>query len=750
MKNILSALVLSIFILQVIGQTTLPTSWDFNSSPATLPTGWSTNTTANYSSGLIDVNGSTSVAGKLQATDHYVTIYFFDEPGEVSYNLKSYGTPSFAGTLEVQESINGTSWSTMHTFSNGDFDGSWNQFTDTPNITSRYIRFILSNKISGTNAGLDDVSILANVPTIQEMNVQFLGNDIPNNNSVQFAENLTSTKVLKFGIQNLGTGSSLTIGASSLSGSEAGDYSVANSPTSIAPLSTDTLEINFTPSAAGSRNATLSIINDDPNENPYVIQLDGIGGTGASEPSANPSNLTVGMLKTFRVSASFDPSVADGYVVLFKKNTAINVTLTDGDEYEKGQGLGNAKVAYVGSNTMFWLNEATADDTFHIEVFAYNGSGQFINYKNDAPLQGEIITPLASMQNANYYNGVDATLPSFVSDLHDVINPHTVRFYSNYKSDIIPQFIARDTADNKRVVTCVYSNDEVVYTPPFAWTPTTSLNREHTLPASWMPSVGNTGTPEYQDRHHLFPTVSTANGQRSNEPLGNVVTATSSYGDGKRGTDAFGNSVYEPRSGQKGNASRAILYMMTAYHDAQGDSWAFDDLLSNGSNQKQDVLVDWHTNDLPTGYEHARNDYIDSLQGNRNPFVDSAQWVCYIDFKTMNYRNTPDSLCLAKTALHPPIPVDTADTAIGINSIDFDDNWILYPNPSSDFITVGHITEKNTLIEIYNAQGRFIMSKNLPSNVNQFNIGSLSKGLYHIVLHSATKNKRQVFRFVKI
>jgi len=747
MKNILFSLCLALCALHAIGQTTLPTSWDFSSTPASLPTGWSTNTTANYSSGLIDNNGSTSVAAKLQVTDHYVTIHFFDEPGTVTYNLKSYGTPSFMGTLEVQESVNGTSWSTMHTFNSGDFNDSWSLFSETPNIASRYIRFILSNKISGTNAGLDDVSILANVPTIQEMNVQFEGNDVPNNSAVQFAESLGSTKVLKFGIQNLGTGSSLSIGASNLTGIAAGDFAVASSPSNIGTLSSDTLEINFTPSAAGSRAATLTIVNDDPNENPYVINLNGIGGTGASEPIANPSNLSVGTIKTFRVSASFDASVAEGFVVLFKKNAPINATLIDGVAYEVGQGLGNAKVAYVGPNNSFWLNEASADDTFHIEVYAYNGTGQFINYKNDAPLQGEIITPLATMINANYYNGIDAHQSTFLEDLHDVINPHTIRFYSNYKSDIVPQFIARDTINNQRVVTCVYSNDQVVYSPPFAWTPTTSLNREHTLPASWMPSAGNTGTAEYQDRHHLYPSVSTANGQRSNEPLGEVVTITSSYGEGKRGTDAFGNTVYEPKEGQKGDAARAIFYMMAAYNNAQTDNWAFDNLLSNGPNQRQDVLVNWHLNDLPSGYEHARNHYIDSLQGNRNPFVDSAQWVCYIDFKTMSYRSNPDSTCLVMTAGSNPLPVDTTDSTIGIKPFNTDDNWIMYPNPAVDFVTIGN-KDFATILSMFDTQGRMVLFRTL-SSVETIDVREIPSSIYLINLQSTLNKQRQNFRLIK-
>lgn len=747
MKHIYFSLLFTFSASLIIGQTTLPTTWDFVTSPATLPTGWSTNTTANYGSGLMDNNGTTSVAGKLQVTDHHFTIHFFDEPGAVSYHLKSYGTPSFAGTLEVQESVNGTTWSTMHTLATGQFTDQWTMFTDSPNINSRYIRFILSNKISGTNAGIDNVQILANVPTIQEINVQFLGNDVPDNSSVQFAETLGSTKVLKFGIQNLGTGSPLSIGNISFTGSAASDYSVASAPSSIAALSNDTLAVNFTPSTAGSRVATIFIVNDDPNENPYTIELNGIGGSGASEPSDNPSNLTVGMLKTYRVSASFTPSTADGFIVLFKKNTPIAATLVDGESYEKGQGLGNAKVAYIGANTTFFLNEATAYDTFYVEVYAFNGNGQFINYKNDNPLSGEIITPLASMQDPSYYAGIDASQPTFVEDLHDVINPHMVRFYSNYGPDMIPRFVARDTVDNKRVVTCVYSNEQVVYAPPFAWTPTTSLNREHTVPASWMPSVGNSGTPEYQDFHHLFPTTALSNGQRSNDPLGEVITVTSSSGEGKRGTDAFGNTVYEPREGQKGDAARAIFYMMTTYNNAQTNNWAFDNLLSNGPQQRQDVLVNWHLNDLPSGYEHARNDYLDSLQGNRNPFVDSAQWVCYIDFKTMSYRSNPDSSCLARTSVIPVIPGDTSDTTIGISNANNNYHWIMYPNPTITSLTIGN-KDVSSHLKMFDAQGRMVFEQDLRF-VEIIDVRDLPTGIYHLILSTHEKNTSQNFRLIK-
>lgn len=140
-------------------QTTLPTYFDFSTTPASVPTGWSTNTTASYSSGMQDQTGGTSRAGKLQSQDHHFTISFYDEPGTMTYHLKSYGTNSFVGTLLVQESEDGNTWSTLATFGNGSFNNSWTQYSTTPDTSTRHVRFILTNKVSGTNAGIDDVTI---------------------------------------------------------------------------------------------------------------------------------------------------------------------------------------------------------------------------------------------------------------------------------------------------------------------------------------------------------------------------------------------------------------------------------------------------------------------------------------------------------------------------------------------------------------------------------------------------------------
>jgi hypothetical protein len=48
-------------------------------------------------------------------------------------------------------------------------------------------------------------------------------------------------------------------------------------------------------------------------------------------------------------------------------------------------------------------------------------------------------------------------------------------------------------------------------------------------------------------------------------------------------------------------------------------------------------LKTWHFNDLPDNYEIARHEYAYTLQGNRNPYIDSVYFACHVNFANMSY-----------------------------------------------------------------------------------------------------------------
>lgn len=87
----------------------------------------------------------------------------------------------------------------------------------------------------------------------------------------------TGTVDRVFTIQNNGS-AVLTIGAITISGAAASDYTLISLPSSpLAIGDSTTFAIRFDPSAIGIRNALVSIVNNDFNENPYTFVISGYG-----------------------------------------------------------------------------------------------------------------------------------------------------------------------------------------------------------------------------------------------------------------------------------------------------------------------------------------------------------------------------------------------------------------------------------------------------------------------------------------
>jgi endonuclease I len=254
-----------------------------------------------------------------------------------------------------------------------------------------------------------------------------------------------------------------------------------------------------------------------------------------------------------------------------------------------------------------------------------------------------LTAPIFGQGAGNYYDAVSTSSPTFIQDLQSRIrSPYVKIDYGQYDETMVKYFASRDTANGQKVITCVYSGENYVYTPPFSWT---RFSREHTWCHSWMPLYPDESGPEYSDQHHLFPTnQNSANGIRSNHPLGIVKSVSSSYLESKYGTDAKGMPIFEPRNSHKGDAARALLYMCLKYNGVRGD-WTFNHLnsvtLPNTNEAPEDLntLLEWNRQDPPDKWEVDRNNYIQSIQQNRNPFVDHPEYVNYINFNDLTLQN---------------------------------------------------------------------------------------------------------------
>jgi hypothetical protein len=88
------------------------------------------------------------------------------------------------------------------------------------------------------------------------------------------------TIIRTFTIQNTGSANLNLTGAPlvAISGTHAADFSVTTVPTSpVAAAGSITFQVTFNPSAAGTRSASISIDNNDSDENPYNFNIQGTG-----------------------------------------------------------------------------------------------------------------------------------------------------------------------------------------------------------------------------------------------------------------------------------------------------------------------------------------------------------------------------------------------------------------------------------------------------------------------------------------
>lgn len=251
----------------------------------------------------------------------------------------------------------------------------------------------------------------------------------------------------------------------------------------------------------------------------------------------------------------------------------------------------------------------------------------------------------------SYYNSIDGKSGSTLREALTTLTytKHTTDLGYNWTFDGI------DVVNGE--VLDMYSN--------CAWTPTTDqcgnisgvcgcYNREHLVPQSLFENKA----PQVSDRHHLFLTDGKVNGMRSSYPFGetNTTTGFSSISNGEKALGKLGASssgytgtVYEPADEAKGDIARAVMYMAIRYATADVckkyggtansypvTTWSnsmFSGNLSKNyglSDNAVAVFLKWHRADPPSAKEIARNNGVESKQGNRNPFVDLPDLVEYL------------------------------------------------------------------------------------------------------------------------
>jgi len=157
-----------------------------------------------------------------------------------------------------------------------------------------------------------------------------------------------------------------------------------------------------------------------------------------------------------------------------------------------------------------------------------------------------------------------------------------------------------------------------------------NINIEHVYPMSWaMRALGCSSRNECRrtnrrfnqiesDMHNLYPSLREINKVRGSAPFGDIRGETRKYGQCDFEFDSK-QRIAEPPPASRGNIARAMFYM--------NDSYGLR-IFARQAN----MLRRWHRRDPPDDEELRRNEKIETLQGNRNRFIDDPKAVDKLRF----------------------------------------------------------------------------------------------------------------------
>ena len=151
------------------------------------------------------------------------------------------------------------------------------------------------------------------------------------------------------------------------------------------------------------------------------------------------------------------------------------------------------------------------------------------------------------------------------------------------------------------------------------------INIEHVFPMGWVTHTLDCGrrkecrrnSPLFNqieaDLHNLYPARTAINKERSSIAFGMVNGEKRNYGSCDFEIQHSRPRLVEPREEVRGNIARSMFYMADTY-----DLTLFDKQIA--------ILNKWNKADPPDKFEKDRNDKIEKIQGNRNPYIDGKNF----------------------------------------------------------------------------------------------------------------------------
>ena len=239
---------------------------------------------------------------------------------------------------------------------------------------------------------------------------------------------------------------------------------------------------------------------------------------------------------------------------------------------------------------------------------------------------------------ATYYSNIGNKTGSELLSALQGLNSTKLQHRVGYNS-MPSYFPTTDPGSSSGQTTSFYSGKSGVYS--------TSMNREHVWPAS-RTVLGRDKDPLEDDMHMVRPTLTTENSSR-----GNSFFAESGAWD----PASFNNESY------RGDAARIIFYCVVADSQLSLVDKNTDDQ-SNHTMGKLSDMLQWNINYSVANRENVRNEAVEELQGNRNPFIDHPEYACRI---WGNTNDTTREICSHDTSGTAPtsLTLNVTSTSLG-------------------------------------------------------------------------------------
>jgi len=240
---------------------------------------------------------------------------------------------------------------------------------------------------------------------------------------------------------------------------------------------------------------------------------------------------------------------------------------------------------------------------------------------------------LLAFDRAEYYAAANnKSGAALKTALCGVIGKPQVKSYN----ELWTYYYQTDRASDNSVIDR-YCNTKRYFGNSASSTAVSGMNKEHGVAQSWW--GGGTSTTEMIgcDIMHVMPSDTEANSRKSNYGMGLVTqpmpkkseiwtNGSIKVGQGKAGSNGT-ISLWEPSDEWKGDFARIYFYIVTCYENkdltqAEGSKTMLSGTYPKLQDWAVELYMKWSREDPISAIERQRNDSVQKVQSNRNPYVD--------------------------------------------------------------------------------------------------------------------------------